>query len=370
MLFTPRLLHLEGHETTKLRAPGLFGQRIYIIPRGDCSFRRMRMAGTGREAKAAAQLKAKNEALPDENGCRLVMDSSAQIARSTTPMAGIWNFPMSGEFKGRYLPETLAQIPHSHGQRLVRGLSGFEGQIWEDSNLMASRWWGRQPTDADWDGFVRAAQESLGPLDMPRPAAVEVPWRQDIPVFEIDRTRASEIFSPLNIGSCIALGLACAAIYISGQYLRETLALNRVQAKALDIRADTEQIQSQRRRAMANMNYVRKYRSLGSNGMLLSGLSAVSTVLGDTDLGISQMGLRPTGLELQLKGEDEISVPEIVTALENQPALSNVNISLGLAGAVIVKAELSSPAAPAPSTADSSAKNPAAAVNPAAGDAP
>lgn len=344
MLFTPRLLLLNEGQTTTLKKSTLLGQAIYVVPRGDCSFRRMRMAGKSRDAKAAAQLKARNEALPNENGCRVVIDSSPASENSAgAPLASIWSFPTPPNRPGRYLPETLAQVPLHEGARLVEGLSGFEGQIWKNNDLAASRWWSRAPTETHWDSFIRSAQESLGPLDMPRPAAARVEWRQDLAIFDIDRDRLSQIFSPFNVGAIIASLLACGALFICGQYLRESLALSAVETQIADIRSDTEQIQSERRRALTNMSFVRKYRNLGDNGRLLSGLGAVANVLGHTDLGIEHMGLRGDSLELRLKGEDEISVPEIVNLLEAQAVLSDVSISLETAGAISVKARISEP---------------------------
>lgn len=346
MLFTPRLLLVNGQEVTTLRKSPLLGQAIYVVARGDCSFRRVRLSGTGRDAHAAAQMRAKSEALPGEDGSSLVIDSSSHDQKqssSSALMAGSWSFPTSLQHRGRYLPETLAQRPLADGARIVRGLSGFEGQIWRKSDLVASRWWDREPLDQDWDGFIRAAQENLGVLDMPRPPVVEVPWRDDLPIFGVDRERLSQIFSPGNVGALVATGLACSALYISGQYLREKIVLTSVDQKAAALRGETEQIQSERRRALANLSYVKRYRSLGNNGTLLAGLSGVANVLGQTDLGIERASFRDGRLELMLKGVEEISVPDVVSLLEAEPTLSSVSVSLEAAETIIVKTDLSPP---------------------------
>ena len=349
MLFTPRLLLVNGQKTTTLRKAPLWGQAVYVVPRADCSFRRVRMAGTGREAKAAAQLRARSEALPGEDGARLVIDQgqssegAATQGQSAGLQAGIWNYPTSKIFKGRHLPESLAHIPLANGTRLVHGLSGYEGQIWRHSDLVASRWWGRAPTERDWDGFILAAQESLGPLDEARPAAAQVPWRTDLPIFDIDRARIAEIFSPAHLGAALATLLACGGLYIGGQYLRETMALSAATKSAQALRGGTEKIQSERRRALANMNFVRKYRQLGDNGTILASLSDIAAVVGTTDLGIQRANLRDGTLELRLQGSDEVSVPQVVSALEERPTLSNVNVSLEALGTLIIKADLSPP---------------------------
>ena len=345
MLFTPRLLLLNEEKTTTIRNSALLGQTIYLVPRRDCSFRRMRLAGTGRQAKAAAHLKSRSESLADENGSCIIMDKSVgdaeDVSEQNAPTASIWNFPISSKYSGRYLPETLAQVALDNGARIVHGTSGYEGQIWKNNNLVASRWWGRQPTDFDWDRFLRASQATSVLHDMSRPATTDAVWREDLPIFDIDAERAAKIASPFNVATLITVALFSAMFYISGQYLRESLALNKVKEQAMLIREDTEQIQTDRRRALANMNYVRKYRRLGDNGLLIRSLGAVAGVIGTTDLGIAQMNLRDDRLELRLRGRDEVSVPDVVTALERAPILSGVSISIEGTGAIVIKADVS-----------------------------
>ena len=367
MLFTPRLFVLKGpNERETLRKPALIGQSLCIVPRADCSFRRMRLMGRSAEAKKAAVLKARNESLADEDGIKLVIDKAPadtgaadiRAVGAGYTGAGLWGYGTSSAHNGRYLPESLAQIPHDDGVRLVRGLSGFDGQIWSAGNLIASRWWAREPRDTDWAVFIQAAGEILpqisnGTFDSARPAAIELPWRNDLPIFDIDQDRLSEVFAPLKLAVAAGTIAGCFALYTAGQYTRETIALSQVNEQTAELRGETEQIQSERRRALANMNYVRRYRALGDNGTVLAGFDALANVLGTTDLGIARMSLRDGSAEVRLGGEDEISVPDVVTLLEAQPNISNVSVSLEGDKTIIIKADISAPrklasAAPTP----------------------
>ena len=360
MLFTPHLFALNpAGQNQTLRKPALIGQGICVIPRGSCAFRRVRLAGGGREAKAAALLKARNEALPDQDGALVVPDKSGSASESGSPpvtgdvvMAGIWGYPTSTQHPGRYLPETLAQLPLDNGARLVSGLSGFEGQIWREQNLVASRWWLKVPQETDWDGFIRAAQESLGILDFPMPAAVQVPWRNDLPVFDIDRERLMHVLSPVNIAGVAATAFGCSALYFGAQYARETVVLQRVDTQSAALRLETEQIQSQRRRALANMSYIQKYRQLGDNGTVLAGLGSIAEVVGQSDLGIQRAALRDGELELRLKGQEQLSVPDVVALLEARPTLSSVSVSLERLDVISIKANVASPSLVTPPAAE------------------
>lgn len=364
MLFTPRLFVLNGIAgRDTLRKPALIGQNVCIVPRAECSFRRMRLAGRGADAKKAAVLKARNEALANEDGIKIVVDSANSGAANGQTLASVWGYQKSIVHRGRYLPETLAQTPHEGGARLVRGLSGFEGQVWHQSNLIASRWWALEPSNSDWNVFMRAAGESLLAMGEDAvaescPTASEVPWRDDLPVIEIDRIRLLNIFSPAKLGLTAALLGGCFALYTAGQYTRKSLALSKVISQTAELRVETEQIQSERRRALTNMNFVKRYRLLGDNGTVLASFSAISNVLGTTDLGIERASLRGGALELRLNGKDEVSVPDVVTLLEAEPNFSNVSAALDGGNAIVIKANVSALTKTANEEASASSSNP------------
>ena len=349
MLLTPRLFVLEkgSAEQTVLSKGPLPAQGVCIVPRGACAFRRTRLVGTGRNALKAAQLKAQKEALPGENGSIIMPDKGDEVAAITAaPMAGLWSFAKHPSHTGRYLPESLAQQPRStSGPRLVAGLSGYEGQIWIDKNIVASRWWLSSPTAQQWDTFIRAAQEALGPLSMGLPDAETLPWRTDISGLSLDQEQLAHWLSPKNIGGLTAAVLLCGFTYIGAQYIREALALSRAEAMTADLSAETELILSQRRRALANMRYAQGYDALGRNDEVLSAIGAFASVLGTSGLAVQQFSLRQNQIDTRLVGDNEISVPDVVSLLEADPALSNVSVSLDASGAVRVIADLSAAAA-------------------------
>ena len=94
MLFTPRLFVLNGQkERDTIRKPALIGQSVCLVPRADCSFRRLRLAGRSADAKKAAILKVQNEALADEDGIKLVLDKVSPSAENAQqPYASVWGY--------------------------------------------------------------------------------------------------------------------------------------------------------------------------------------------------------------------------------------------------------------------------------------
>ena len=365
MLLTPRLFVLEqdpdrknaeGADNHVMRARTLVPavlplplQSVCVVPRGLCSFRRIRLAGAGanasRNALKAAHLKSRQEALPSEDGSLIVADKGqAVLDKTSAPMAGVWGFAKPNEHKGRYLPESLAQQPMVDGLRLVEGLSGYEAQIWIDKNLAASRWWPSMPSPAQWDVFIRSAQESLGPIGTVMPAPAPVPWRRDLSALALGREQVSEWLSPVNLGAITATLLACGYAFIGAQYVRESMTLRDSEAKIANLSEETKLILSHQRRAMANMRYVDRYAVLGRNDTVLRGLGEFATVLGQTDMTIERVNIRLGQIDARLRGETEISVPDVVSLLEAAPALEKVSVTLDARGSVIVKADLSAAA--------------------------
>ena len=75
----------------------------------------------------------------------------------------------------------------------------------------------------------------------------------------------------------------------------------------------------------------------------MAGLGGIAVVVGQADLGIERAILRDGALDLRLKGEEQLSVPDVVALLEAQPTLSGVSVSLETLGAISIKANLASP---------------------------
>jgi len=350
MLLTPRLFVLEQDSSAPdmirdvtlakaglpLPLPG-----VCVVPRGACSFRRTRLAGAGRQGLQAALLRAKQEALPGESGTLIIADKiDASLAPQTHIMASTWSFARQSEHQGRYLPETLAQKGQENGARLVKGLSGFEGQIWSNGNLVASRWWLNSPGSSEWHVFLQASQESLGPLSYDLPKAETVPWRDDLSAFAFEREQMAAWLSPFNLGAAVITVLACGYVFVGAQYLRESLVMRSAQSKIENLSDETAQILSFRRRALANQNYLKRYEALGERAAIIDALGSFATVLGATDLAIERFDLRDGQVEIRLRGEDEISVPDVVSLLEAESSLSAVSVSPDSRGSIIVLADL------------------------------
>ena len=57
----------------------------------------------------------------------------------------------------RILPETMLRSPATDDIRLVECLQGYEGQIWQEGQLLATRYWRKPPDNPSWILFQRDA---------------------------------------------------------------------------------------------------------------------------------------------------------------------------------------------------------------------
>lgn len=75
---------------------------------------------------------------------------------------------------------SLIPAPAGDGARLVAVREGVEGQLWENGDLHASRWWPAAPSASAWAMFLRAAGKPATEADastVPAPIAISAePW--------------------------------------------------------------------------------------------------------------------------------------------------------------------------------------------------
>jgi len=339
MLLKPHLFSLNNDgQQENLRRAAPFAPKLCLIPRSDCAFRRVKLKGRGKAARQAVLMKVRKEALSHETEFRIEDDKSANKAGAHK--AGVWSYARPQNYTGRTLPESLARQELQDGAHLIKALSGLEGQIWQDGDLQASRWWGDIPDQTQWDRFIQASETKISPIFHTRPAVQSVDFRKDLPLFEFSAERLSKTFSPVNIGAIMATAVGCASLYLGAQYIHHSLTLSAAQSDIESITDHTAEILSQRRRALGNMAAARKTDVIDYNTALLQGFADICAPFDNTGLSLISFRLRDQKMEAVFEGEADLSVPEIVTALEAMPSLKDVNINLGSRQNIVVQAVL------------------------------
>ena len=337
MLYKPQLFtFLKDGMRQNLTASSLVGQSICLMPRGQCSFRRIKLSGNRKKALQAAAFRVRQESDSNENKFTIIADSDGK-------KASVWGFRTHNKHKGRYIPESISFEPMTTGSRIVKLTEGYEGQIWEEGSLIASRWWFKRPNPKGWVSFLHSFENSQESDFQQIPEVQELPYRTDFPFFEMDKTRASQLFSPANLGGFVAMGLVCGAFFISGQYLRNEMTLKTVEGDIAALTTVTSQISADRRQALENIQLSQKHTILGHSGTVLLAMADLSVVLDKKGLLIQNFTMRSGALEIKLQSNGDIDIPALVVALESQPSLANVSMAFGLREIVTITADLVSP---------------------------
>jgi len=312
MLFMPQLITFDNAgQTVSLTKPALISQKICIVPRSRCVFKRLRLKGKGKPAKLALEIQVQKDV--DFDDVRTHVEDEKQ-----NEFVSIWAFPSLFGYVGRYLPESLALMPMEDGVRLVDCLEGVEGQIWESGALKTSRWWPVPPNARAWSLFLQSSNIESDDGGVPQP--VPVPYRQNLAFFGV-----------------VA---ACAFLFLGGRFINYTTSLNRLETQVAQTSDSAQTVLAQRREALANIETPLKLYDVGDQGVLLTTLYGLSESLSEEGLVLSSFNVTSDELEAVLGGETDLSGPEIVTRLEAIPTLSDVNTAFDVRGNLTVNATL------------------------------
>lgn len=323
MLFSPKLIIVDSLEpTVKPSTKNLngWGQNIFIIPREKCSFHRVKRQGKGIKNRNAIRLAVLKKMQSGETKIRIVTDKNHEGS-------GVWTYelPASQKASIRTLPESLARPKLTDGYHLIKSSNGFEGQIWEKEDLLFSRWWPQNPSPRQWQVFLRKSSFADETILPPCPELKHLDFRSDLPLIELDQDALRSHLSPINIFISGLVIFILAFTYFATQYTQSKLKLHQVQNNIQKTSLDASEIIQQRRKAFYNMKVIDNYKALGDNSKPFLGLANVVEVLDKQDLRVSSIRLSENKLEIHLTGSYDISMPELVTRLENTPNLKDVN---------------------------------------------
>lgn len=327
MLFSPHLITLKSdNKPVSLHAPKLWGQKLYVVPRAQCAFRRLTLKGPSRVALKAAYLKARNNGLDAHDKFLIVPDINGENA-------GQWGFVDALNFIGGAIPESLVYSPIKDGLRLVKCLEGVEGQCWHRGDLIASRWWGQEPTQSQWQSFVRSIPVSVSQLVRDLPETVpdlHIPkFRPDLPLLSLDIEKLKTVLSPTRVAAIGGSVFALLLMFYGGQYLRSTLELNAAEKENVRVSDEARLILSQRRRAIGHQAYIEKYRQLGDESMLLRAIEGVAGVLGSKEFRLDSFRISDKKIEMRAYAEPDFDQALLVKELEALPTLDNVSLAVG-----------------------------------------
>lgn len=297
---------------------GALGGQQWVVPRARCQYRRADMSAVPPRQRASAARLAATRYQPSP-------DSVVYIAwcRGVAHL-WIWTSPLPEVASGdqRWIPESLLRAPpESDGPRLLALVSGFEGQLWEDRQLVQSQWW-PAPPDADaWQRFLRAG--GVDSAAAATPVAEDLPWsdawgegrREWLP----GSLAARERLAWLVLGAVFATALGWQLAGLA----RWTLASTSLATELDRTRTQMAPVLAARERAEAAQAEAERLRGLQSGA---SDYELVSRVVAAQPEGIRLQGWkRESGnLQVLLVGGDS-DPRKYVAAYADQPDLAEVS---------------------------------------------
>lgn len=228
-------------------------------------------------------------------------------------------------------PETFMREPLSDGVRLSRVTDGFEGQIWRNGFLSATRWWSVAPSPREWLTFLRTAGLDLSEISQNVPTPTEsyilaTPWT-------VGATSADDVWSLLQTERFIAVAatiIVAPFLYLLTQAMIISLATNQSNA-AMDELSETNQtVRVSRSNALINLDNIESYLSLELFPPQYEVISTASNILQGRDLVISEWVYDNGNLELAIESTGPLDSTFFIEAFEGSSQFSNVSGTSGV----------------------------------------
>ncbi|HCX15180.1 MAG TPA: hypothetical protein DGZ24_07680 [Rhodospirillaceae bacterium] len=228
-------------------------------------------------------------------------------------------------------PETFLREPISDGVRLATVADGFEGQMWRQGFLTATRWWDELPEHRDWIMFLRSAGTALQntPPAQPQPTETQFlhsPWTAS----STPATDIWSLFQTDRAAAFVAAVIAVPFLYLLSQALVLSIATNEANTKMKEMAEANQTVRVDRNAALSNIDVIESHLSLEQFPAQIKILSHASNILGNQNLTISEWVYDSGNLDLALVSPRSLDSTFYIEAFEKDNLFSNVSGSSGV----------------------------------------
>lgn len=332
-LFNPDGADLRLQAAGKLVLPPWLTRPRMIVPRGLCTFHRIRCTGVPQfKLRNFARLQAQALSPFVSHGC-------AAVRQGSWLHLWIWDSALESDFALKHrisdqfsvLPQSLYGHPLTNGvsPNAHTGIKGVEFLLWKDKRLQDSLWFPLAPSQEEWSALLVNAPELAGlgwPQTLPsvsnaRQTPATHPWARNlVPRAGGQRQLNWSMLAPvvLSVASLGLTGWSAALLTQKFSYERAIVSLTQSQEQRL---AELEPVQQARQQAQHITNWVKAAQALvpaQTTNALIGDLAPLITRQG---LAIREMDINPPTVQVTLTapGGGSPRLTSVLGALENKP---------------------------------------------------
>ena len=319
-------------EILRLRKGTPFFGRVLVLPKSHYLHERRRLERTDRIGRQAAKQQTLFETT--YRSARVLVDYQPQIICGAPSSIWSWNSNQSvgGEsLRCPSLPEPFCRKPMLTGTRLLRALEGFDGEIWINGSLVASRWWPREPDHGKWLEFVRSAGIREWPEDLffesasKRPRLEVADWRDDLFLGGSNWWQRLSNIRLTWLVCAVVLLIATSASFLTGQILSIRHDIDRAQAELRAKSEDAEDWLRLRRSALRSQAFIDRARTEQESAALILALLEVSDAINAQNQTIDSISLADSRMTIRLDAPGLENPVALITAMEDSMNWENVS---------------------------------------------
>lgn len=222
------------------------------------------------------------------------------------------------------LPETAVQQQGSSLPRMIEVLDGYEGQVWQNGLLRASRFWRQPPQAAEWIRFLRASGDAAalvhGTDVVPEPPVwLERPW---------PRRSAGSLLGDLRGWKAVAAVL-CVAVIPFAYQIGQVAALGRERGRLEDsikaMEASAAPVLAARDQALRSAARVRQIEALQPYPSPTEVMARIAEVLPSNGTIFQDFSYQQQDVRFTLTGQPTFDATFFVRALSSIPIFTDVN---------------------------------------------
>ena len=232
--------------------------------------------------------------------------------------------------KGLAAPESVFFAPMEDGARLIALGDGFEGQVWREGALVASRWWAHEPARADLNAFIRAGG---GKLDGQAP--LELVLSEDL---FTERSfagwtpaRLAGIMRPAHYAALGLVLLGAPLAYQGAQLFELRRQTNSLEARLEQAIASASQSDEARMQALGAVQRTREWSAILAGDIVAPALLELERAQGAIgDAVLERITIEGDELRITLGGAEGLDTAALVQTLEASGLLRDVAAAPGL----------------------------------------